>query len=87
MRTIVIIVCGLVLFGVFALVGPRFGASARSMVTAAQIFIPAWLLAALINMWLGVSRAGYSVSEEFPIFLAIFIVPAAVAAFIWWKYS
>jgi hypothetical protein len=57
------------------------------MVTATQIFIPVWLAAALINMWIGVSRAGYSVAEELPIFLAIFAIPAVVAAFVWWKFS
>ena len=57
------------------------------MVTAAKIFIPVWLVAALVNMWIGVSRAGYSVMEELPIFLAIFAIPGIAAAFIWWKFS
>ena len=87
MRTVVIIVGGLVLLGLFALTGWRFGGGAQSMVTAAKLFIPAWLVAALLNMWIGVARAGYSVAEEFPIFLTIFAIPAALAAFIWWKYS
>jgi hypothetical protein len=85
MRTLIIIVGGIVLLGLFAFAGSRFG-SAASMVMAAKIFIPFWLIAALINMWVGVSRAGYSIGEEFPIFLFIFLIPAAVAAFIWWKY-
>jgi hypothetical protein len=38
-------------------------------------------------MWMGVARAGYSVAEELPIFLAIFAIPAGVALFVWWKYS
>lgn len=86
MRTIVIIVGGLVLLGVFAFAGWRFG-GVPALVTAAKVFIPVWLVAALINMWIGVSRAGYSVAEELPIFLVIFAVPAAVAGFIWWKHS
>lgn len=57
------------------------------MATAARIFIPIWFAAALINMWIGVSRAGYSVAEELPILLVIFAVPAAVALFVWWKLS
>ena len=87
MRTVIIIVAGLAILGVFALAGWRFGGGAQSMRIAAAIFVPVWLIAALINMWLGVSRAGYSVAEEFPIFLLIFIVPAAVAAFVWWRQS
>ena len=87
MRTAIIIAAGLVLLGLFALGGWRFGGGAQSMVTAAKIFIPVWLAAALINLWIGVSRAGYTVAEELPIFLGIFALPAAVAAFIWWKFG
>ncbi len=86
MRTAVIILGGLVLLGLFALTGWRFGGGVQSMATGAKLFIPVWLVAALINMWVGVSRAGYSVAEEFPIFVVIFVIPSAVAAFIWWKY-
>ena len=46
-----------------------------------------WIIAALINMWIGVSRAGYTVAEELPILLVIVVVPGAAAAFLWWKYS
>lgn len=55
--------------------------------TAAKVFLPLWLFAALFNMWVGVARAGYSVREELPIFLLIFALPAAVALFIWWRFS
>ena len=87
MRTAVIIVGGLLTFGVLALAGWRLGGSTQPAVTAAKLFIPLWLAAALINMWVGVARAGYSVADEFPIFLLIFCVPATVAAFTRWKYS
>jgi hypothetical protein len=87
MRTAIIIVGGFVLLGVFALVGWWLGGGPQSTTTAAKIFIPIWLAVALINMWLGVSRAGYSVTEELPIFFAIFLIPAAAAAFIWWRFS
>jgi hypothetical protein len=51
------------------------------------VFIGLWLIGAGINMWLGVARAGYSVAEEIPYFLIVFLIPAAVAALIWWGYS
>jgi hypothetical protein len=54
---------------------------------AAKYFIPLWLVAALINMWVGVSRAGYTVAQETPILLIVFAIPAAVALFIWWRFS
>ena len=87
MRSVIIIAGGLAVLCLFALAAWRFGGGAPAVVTAAKIFIPVWLAAALINMWIGVSRAGYSVAEELPIFLAIFAIPAVVAAFVWWKFS
>jgi hypothetical protein len=88
MRTVLIIVGGLLLLGIFVFVGRLLGGgTTQSMVTAAKLFLPVWLAAALINMWIGVSRAGYSVAEELPIFLAIFLIPGITAAFIWWRLS
>jgi len=88
MRTAMIILGGFLLLGLFLFAGRWIGdAGAKTMVVAAQIFIPIWLAAAGINMWVGVARAGYSVAEELPIFLLIFALPAGVAAFVWWKFS
>ncbi len=88
MRTAVIIAGGLVLLGLFVLVARWLGSAGNvSVVNAAKIFIPIWLIVALLNMWIGVARAGYSVREEFPIFLVIFAIPAVVAAFLWRKFS
>jgi len=85
MRTLMIIAGGLLLAGLFVFAGRLTGGNA-AMITAAKIFIPLWLAAAGLNMWIGVSRAGYSVVEELPIFLLIFALPA-VAGFVWWKFS
>jgi hypothetical protein len=88
MRTAIIIVAGLVLLAVFLFAGRLFGRTEpQAMVTGAKIFIALWLAAALVNMWIGVSRAGYSVAEELPIFLVIFALPAAGAAYVWRKFS
>ena len=88
MRTLLIIVGGIVLLGISVLVGRSIAANGtHAMVTVSKLFIPVWLAVALINMWIGVSRAHYSVAEEFPIFLVIFVVPAGIALFIWWKFS
>ncbi len=56
-------------------------------VIAAGLFVPLWFIAAGVNMWIGVSKAGYSVAEEAPIFLVVFAVPAAVALWVSWKLS
>lgn len=65
------------------LLGHAFGGGVPGAIAGAKLFIPLWLIAAAVNMWLGVSQAGYSVAEEAPIFLAIFGVPAVVAGLFW----
>ena len=84
MRSAIIVLAGFVLLTLFALGGRFLGQSAA---LGAKIFIPLWFIAAALNMWMGVAKAGYSFMEELPIFLVIFAVPAAVAGFVWWKYS
>jgi len=37
------------------------------------------------NMYVGVKSAGYPVSEETPVLLLVFAIPAAVALLAWWK--
>jgi len=86
MRTIIIIAGGFVLLGLSVLAARWIGTGTSSMVTAAKVFIPIWLVVALLNLWMG-TRAGYSVTEELPILLLIFAAPAAVAALLWWKFS
>ena len=83
MHTIMVALGGFLLLGLCLLAGRLM----KTMPIAALIFIPIWFGAALINLWIGVSRAGYSVAEELPIFLAVFAIPAVVALFIWWKFS
>ena len=87
MHTIMVIGAGLVLLAAFVLVGRQVGGGTSvAAATAALWFIPAWLVGAAINLWIGV-RHGYSVSEELPVFLIAFGVPAAIAAVIWWRFS
>lgn len=54
-----------------------------SVAGAARVFIPLWLIAAGLNMWIGVSRAGYSVADEATVFVVVFAVPALVAGLVW----
>lgn len=78
MHTVKVITCGLVLL-VLCLV---FGRAA-----GAKLFLPLWLVAAIVNLWIGVSRAGYTVADEAPVFLIVFGVPAAVALAALWQMS
>jgi hypothetical protein len=86
MHTLIVIGSGLCLLGLCLLVGRVFGSGRRAVLArAALVFLPLWLIGAGINMWIGVTRAGYSVADEAPIFLIVFGVPAAIALLVWRK--
>lgn len=87
MHVLMVIAGGLVLLGVFMLFGKLWGGDLAGVTTAAKIFIPVWLAVAIVNLWVGVSRAGYTVREEFPILLIVFAVPALVAGLSVWYLS
>ena len=78
---------GVVLLALCLLIGRWVGGPtpAVGLVNAVKVFVPLWLVAAGINMWVGVSKAGYSVAEEAPIFVVVFAVPTAVALVVLWR--
>jgi hypothetical protein len=78
---------GFALLAVCLLIGRAVGAPGTGVPKAALVFIALWFVGAAINMWAGVSRAGYSIAEEAPVFLLVFGIPAAVAVFVWWRSS
>jgi hypothetical protein len=73
--------------GGLPVVGPLFSTNYPNALYAATIaFVLTWLVISVANLWVGVSRAGYTVSDELPIFLLIFGVPAAVAVVLKWRF-
>lgn len=87
MHVAMVITGGLALLGIFVLFGWLWGASAAGMALAAKLFVPAWLAVALVNMWVGVSHAGYTVRQEAPILVLVFLLPAIVAGVVAWQLS
>jgi hypothetical protein len=86
MRTVLILLGGFVLWGASLGVAGLFGGRlALSTWPATIVFAVIWFVLAAANMWVGVSRAGYSFGEELPVFLLIFLLPVAVAVFVKWK--
>jgi hypothetical protein len=81
MHTITVIGSGFLLLLVMV-VATRLMSSEAAARAAAAWFILIWFAVAAINMWVGVSRAGYSVAEEAPIFLLIFALPTVVAVIV-----
>ena len=88
MHTLMVIVGGIVLLLVFILIARSLSGGVRTAAgKAALYFVPVWFVAALINLWVGVSQAGYTVAEEAPIFCVVFGVPAIIALIAWRRFS
>lgn len=85
MHTIKVVAAGFALLAACLLLGRALGQPGSGLVLGAKAFLPLWFVGAAINMWIGVSRAGYSVSDEAPVFLVVFGIPAAVALLVIWR--
>jgi len=88
-HTVKVIVVGFAVLALCLVAGRLMGGAGQSTLLArsALVFVGLWFVGAGINMWIGVSRAGYSVKEEIPFFFIVFLIPAAVALLVWWRYS
>ena len=75
MHTAMIVASGLIALAVFALGARLAGAGAGA---GARWFLLPWLLAALVNLYLGTTH-GYTVLQEIPFFLVVLGVPALAA--------
>jgi hypothetical protein len=84
MHTVIIVGVGLLVLALCTGLGHVLGGTAGTA-RAALYFLPLWLLGSGLNMFIGVRSAGYSVSEEFPVLLIVFVIPAVTACIIWWK--
>jgi hypothetical protein len=88
MHTVIILGAAAALLVACLLLGHAWGgAGGHGLSWGARAFIPLWLVAAGVNLWIGVSRAGYTVAQELPFFAIVFGVPALIAGFIAWKWS
>jgi hypothetical protein len=87
MRTALFLLAGFLLLASFFIVAKLFSANYASATTwAAVAFIAVWLVITGVNMWVGVTKAGYAASEELPILLLLFGVPALAAIILKWKF-
>lgn len=85
MHTVMMIGVGIVVLGVFLVIGHLLSNGfAVARIRAAAYFLPLWFLVALGNLWVGVAHAGHGVGAELPFLALVFGVPAAVSAAIMW---
>jgi hypothetical protein len=82
MRTLLIMLGGVALWAVFLGGARLFGTSTKTAWLALTLV---WCAVAAANMWIGVTHAGYSIREELPIFLLIFLLPTGMACLLQWK--
>ncbi|MBO9514719.1 MAG: hypothetical protein J7549_11430 [Variovorax sp.] len=88
MRTLLFILGGFVLLAVCLGLGKSMaGSFGDGMRVAVIAFAALWFVIAAVNMWMGIAKAGYSFGEELPIFLLIYLLPLAGAAFVVLKWK
>lgn len=84
MHTLLVVAAGLGLLGICQFAALTLGGpNPASRALGAKVFLPLWLAGSLANLWVGITRAGYSWKEEAPVFLVVFGIPAAVALWLW----
>jgi hypothetical protein len=76
MHTLIMVAGGLGALAAFALGATLFK---RTPADGARFFVLPWLAASLVNLYLGVTRAGVPFSTEFAVLVVVFGVPAAAA--------
>jgi hypothetical protein len=87
MRTILFLVSGLLLMSSFLIVAKLFSEHFPSAPNwALALGLGLWLAVTGVNMWIGVSKAGYSVAEELPILALLFLMPAVAAILVRWRF-
>ena len=87
MRTAMILTVGILLLAAAVIFGRLFVQYYSSAMSwAIGVFLTLWLLATGFNLWVGVNKAGYSVGDELPIMLLLYLLPAVLAVLIRWKF-
>jgi len=87
MRAVLFLAVGFVLLTVCMLVGRLISGTYPSAMTAATLtFLAVWLMISGFTLWLRVSKARGSLTDEQSFFHLIFWLPAAVAIFVKWRF-
>jgi hypothetical protein len=87
MHTLKLIAAGFALLGALHFLARRLKLGGGDPTGfAVRLFLPLWLVAALVNLWVGVNRAGYSLLQEMPFFSLVFGLPAAFALLLFLRF-
>lgn len=85
MRTLFFIVGGVVLWAIITGITRVISKEAGNSWIPTIVFAVTWFIIAAVNMWVGVTQAGYTVMEELPIFVLLYLLPVAIAVFLKYK--
>jgi hypothetical protein len=86
MRTLLFLLAGFLLVGASFILGKLFLDSyAEATTWATSLFIVVWFALAAANLMAGVTRAGFGIVEELPLFLLIFGLPTLCILLLRWK--
>ena len=85
MHVAIVILGGLLLLAVFLLFSWLWREAGLTLSRGALAFLPVWAAIALVNLWVGVTKAGYTVREELPILALVVAVPALTAGAVLWR--
>jgi hypothetical protein len=87
MHTLKLIAAGFALLGALHFLARRLKLGVGDPTGfAVKLFLPLWLVAALVNLWVGVNRAGYTLLQEMPFFSLVFGLPAAFAILLFLRF-
>jgi hypothetical protein len=87
MHTLKLIAAGFALLGALHFLARRLKLGGGDPTGfAVKLFLPLWLVAALVNLWVGVNRAGYTLLQEMPFFSLVFGLPAAFAILLFLRF-
>ncbi|MFC5507821.1 hypothetical protein [Bosea massiliensis] len=76
MHTLKLIAAGFALLGALHFLARRLKLGGGDPTGfAVKLFLPLWLVAALVNLWVGVNRAGYTLLQEMPFFSLVCTPP------------
>lgn len=87
MHTLIVLGGGLALMVACGLLGHAFGNGMPGALKGIAVFVPLWLVLCAVNLWIGVSKAGYSLADEGPVFAGVFGALAGIAACFYWRFS
>jgi hypothetical protein len=86
MRTYLFLGAGVLMLAASCILGKLFSETyPTALAWSTGLFIVVWCALAALNLFAGVTRAGYGVAEELPIFLLIAGIPVVAMIVLRWK--